>query len=94
MCRCYVGRLKRDMTMEDREASAKTMFAEFLSGGDTAEALTCARELSAPGASRRLPDVRPYQAFHKGENRGKTLLQCDSLPDKSLALGDMHVASI
>lgn len=39
----------RDMTMEDREASAKSMYAEFLSGGDTAEALTCARELSLPG---------------------------------------------
>ena len=41
---------RRDMTMEDREASAKSMYAEFLSGGDTAEALTCARELSLPGA--------------------------------------------
>ncbi len=38
------------MTLEDREASAKSMYDEFLSGGDTAEALTCARELSLPGA--------------------------------------------
>ncbi len=52
------------MTLEDREASAKTMFAEFLSGGDTAEALTCARELSAPGASQCLPDVRLYQVLY------------------------------
>ncbi len=41
------------MNDEEREASAKSMFDEFLSGGDTAEALTCARELSAPGAPAR-----------------------------------------
>ena len=64
MCCCYVGRSKRDMTLEDREASAKTMFAEFLSGGDTSEALTCARELSAPGALRCLPDVQFHQVLY------------------------------
>ncbi|KAK9827674.1 hypothetical protein WJX81_006915 [Elliptochloris bilobata] len=56
-------RVRRDMTMEEREGSAKSMFAEFLSGGDTAEALTCARELSLPGFMPRLVDLGTDKLF-------------------------------
>jgi hypothetical protein len=41
---------KKAFTDEERAAQAKSLFSEFLSAGDAGEALTLARELSAPGA--------------------------------------------
>ena len=38
-----------DLKPEERAARAKSLFSEYLSSGDTAEATACVRELSAPG---------------------------------------------
>lgn len=42
-------RTKKALTDEERELQAKSLFSEFLSAGDSVEALTLARELAAPG---------------------------------------------
>ena len=42
-------RTKKALTDEERESQAKSLFSEFLSAGDSVEALTLARELAAPG---------------------------------------------
>lgn len=40
---------KKDLTEEERESQAQTLYSEFLSAHDHGEALTLARELAAPG---------------------------------------------
>ena len=40
---------KKNLTDEERESQAQTLYSEFLSAGDHVEALTLARELAAPG---------------------------------------------
>jgi hypothetical protein len=42
---------KKSLTDEDRESQAQSLYSEFLSANDQAEALTLARELAAPGVS-------------------------------------------
>lgn len=40
---------KKNLTDEERESQAQSLYSEFLSANDQAEALTLARELAAPG---------------------------------------------
>ena len=40
---------KKNLTEEERESQAQTLYSEFLSAHDHGEALTLARELAAPG---------------------------------------------
>ena len=42
---------KKNLTDEERESQAQSLYSEFLSANDQAEALTLARELAAPGVS-------------------------------------------
>ena len=64
-----MGRTKKSYTDEEREAQAKKLFSEFLSAGDAAEALTLARELSAPG--QQLSPPIPVQGFADAPGSGK-----------------------
>ena len=43
---------KKNLTEEERESQAQTLYSEFLSAHDHGEALTLARELAAPGTLR------------------------------------------
>ena len=39
----------KDLSQEDRESRATSLFSEFLSSNDYAEATACVQELTAPG---------------------------------------------
>ena len=49
------GQQKKNLTEEERESQAQTLYSEFLSAHDHGEALTLARELAAPGTCSFAP---------------------------------------